>query len=159
MEARGRGPAARALSMGGAGGLTAAQSKLRDKQEIKALADKGQQEYDELTKKYLRERERQQEGLEESVAQRRQRKQEADEARERERVEQEEKELQRQRALMEKQRLAQEKCNELRAALHSRKRVTFKGGFSKTPLEQFNKVQNERKLQIELLGNETQQRA
>lgn len=145
--------------MGGAHKLTAAQSKLKNKQAIKALADKGQQEYDELTKKYLRERERQQEALEEATTERRQRKEESDETRERERVEQEEKELQRQKALMEKQRLAQERCNELTAAIHSRKRVAFKGGFSKTPLEQFNKVQNERKLQVELLGNETQQRA
>jgi len=156
MEGRAAGAPGRSMTIKD---LTGAQSKLKNKQEIKALADKGQQEYDELTKKYLRERERQQEALEDAAAERRQRKQDADGIRERDRAEQEEKELQRRRALMEKQRLAQEKCNELTVAIHSRKRVTFKGGFSKTPLEQFNKVQNERKIQTELLGNETQQRA
>lgn len=57
---------------------------------------------------------------------------------------------------MEKQRLAEEKKKELTATIQSRKRPTFKGGFSQTPVEQFNKVQNDRKIQIELLGNETQ---
>lgn len=57
---------------------------------------------------------------------------------------------------MEKQRLAEEKKKELTTTIQSRKRPTFKGGFSQTPVEQFNKVQNDRKIQIELLGNETQ---
>lgn len=59
--------------------------KLKNKQDIKALAELGQKEYDELTKKYMSEQERQQAVLEEQVALRRQRKLDADEKQERER--------------------------------------------------------------------------
>lgn len=45
------------------------------------------------------------------------------------------------------------------STIHSRKKVTFKGGFSKAPIEPFNKIQNDRKVQLEELGNEAQKRA
>ena len=55
---------------------------------------------------------------------------------------------------MESRKAAQERYNELATRIQSRRKVTFKGGFSQAPIEQFNKIQNDRKVQLEELGNE-----
>lgn len=57
---------------------------------------------------------------------------------------------------LENKRIAQERYDELRSKIHSSKRVTYKGGFSKSPLEDYNKPVDD---SLEVLGNETKKRA
>lgn len=57
---------------------------------------------------------------------------------------------------MENKRIAQERYDELRSKIHSTKRLNYKGGFSKSPLEDYNKPVDEN---LEVLGNETKKRA
>lgn len=60
---------------------------------------------------------------------------------------------------MERERVAAERMAEMQSKIHSQKRLFYKGGFSNKPLEQFNKMQHERSMEIERLGNAQQQRA
>lgn len=106
------------------------QFQVKSKQEINALAKRGQQEYDALATVYMTERERQDAALEAGLAARAQRRRELDEAREREKREQEEHERQQYLAQMEQQRKAEEQCAKLRAEIQSRKKLLYKGGFS-----------------------------
>lgn len=123
------------------------------------MAKEGSAAYDALSQKFLDEKQRQLESLEGQLEARAARRQEADDAKQREARAQEERERQRIHALVESRRAAQEKFGTLKTTMQKRRRVTFKGGFSQAPLEPFNRTQNDRKVQLEQLGNDAQKRA
>lgn len=131
----------------------------KNKQAVKALAKEGSAAYDALSQKFLDEKQRQLEALEGQLEARAGRRREAEEAKHREAQAQEEQERQRILALVETRRVAQEKFATLKTTMQKRRRVTFKGGFSQAPLEPFNRTKNDRKVQLEQLGNDAQKRA
>jgi hypothetical protein len=132
------------------------QSRLQNKQEIKALANAGQQAYDELSRKYLGEKDKQLQAAQEKIEARLEAKRARDEAKEEERREQEAAEEARIKAGMEARREAKEKMNGILAQMSSMKTLMFKGGFSVSPLETFNRLQHA--TQQEEVGQELKQR-
>jgi len=72
--------------------MSGVQFQLKNRQEIKALANQGQQAYDELTRKYFDEKSRQLESLEARIEDRKAQAEKAAEDKERLRLEQEHKE-------------------------------------------------------------------
>jgi hypothetical protein len=123
------------------------------------MAKRGQEEYDELSKKYRDEKERQLSALEQQVEQRRKRRQEVEEQRIRELKEQQERDRLKLEAELARRRSAQERLQLMRTQIHSRKRLFFKGGFSQAPLEPFNRVQEDMKQHLASINNEARQRA
>lgn len=74
---------------------------------------------------------------------------------EKERVEQEKAEAERLKDQLEAKKQSDEKIKELTAVINSRKKVSYKGHFSKAPLENFNEIQNDLKTKIELSTDDT----
>jgi len=79
--------------------------------------------------------------------------------RERERLEVEAREEQELREMLETRKIAKEKLIQLTLEMAQRKKPLFKGGFSISPIEPFNKVMNQRKIELNELGNEVEKRA
>jgi parvulin-like peptidyl-prolyl isomerase len=104
------------------------------------LAKEGSAAYDALSQKFLDEKERQLQALEEQIGARAARRREAAEAKQRAAQGQEEQERKRIQALAEAHLAAQEKFAAFRTTMQKRRRVAFKGGFSQTPLEPFNRT-------------------
>ena len=147
--AKKRGALARKQSNMSTTKLSGVQFQQKNKQAIKALAKQGSEAYDELTQKFIKEKERQLKALGERMEARTASRRQAEEMKVQEQLALEEKERKRIEALMESRKAAQEKFNELAARIQARKKVTFKGGFSQAPLEPFNKMQNARKVELE----------